>query len=85
MGGLIISESERIDILRQYKLILEQKEVAPSQDLIQNIIGSLADDLNTPLVIEMVNAWVDQTNAGGTAGDMQLLINSLDALLGIKL
>ena len=53
--------------------------------MIQNIIGALAEDLNTPLVIEMVNAWVDQTNAGGTAGDAQWLITTLDALLGIRL
>ena len=79
---LLIEAENEIGALRK---ALEQKEVAPTKDLIQNIIEALADDLNTPLVIEMVNAWVDQTNAGGTAGDMQLLINSLDALLGIKL
>ena len=79
---LLIAAENEIGALRK---ALEQKEVAPTQDLVQNIIEELADDLNTPLVIEMVNAWVDQTNAGGTAGDMQLLINSLDALLGIKL
>lgn len=79
---LLIAAENEIGALRK---ALEQKEVAPTQDLIQNIIGSLVDDLNTPLVIEMVNAWVDQTNAGGTNGDVQLLINSLDALLGIKL
>lgn len=79
---LLIAAENEIGALRK---ALEQKEVAPTQDLIQNIIGSLVDDLNTPLVIEMVNAWVDQTNAGGTNGDLQLLINSLDALLGIKL
>ena len=80
--GLLIEAENEIGALRK---ALEQKEVAPTQDLIQNIIGSLADDLNTPLVIEMVNAWVDQTNAGGTAGDAQSLITILDALLGIKL
>ena len=79
---LLVSAENEIGALRK---ALEQKEVAPTQDLIQNIIGSLADDLNTPLVIEMVNAWVDQTNAGGTDGDAQSLITALDALLGIKL
>ena len=79
---LLIAAENEIGALRK---ALEQKEVAPTKDLIQNIIEALAEDLNTPLVIEMVNAWVDQTNAGGTAGDMQLLINTLDALLGIKL
>ena len=79
---LLIAAENEIGTLRK---ALEQKEVAPTQDLIQNIIGSLADDLNTPLVIEMVNAWVDQTNAGGTASDAQSLITTLDALLGIKL
>ena len=38
MGGLIISESERIDILRQYKLILEQKEVARDPLVIDKVI-----------------------------------------------
>ena len=79
---LLIAAENEIGALRK---ALEQKEVAPSQDLIQNIVEALAEDLNTPLVIEMVNAWVDQTNAGGTAGDAQSLITTLDALLGIKL
>ena len=79
---LLIEAENEIGALRK---ALEQKEVAPTQDLVQNIIEALAEDLNTPLVIEMVNAWVDQTNAGGTAGDAQSLITTLDALLGIKL
>ena len=79
---LLIAAENEIGTLRK---ALEQKEVAPTKDLIQNIIEALADDLNTPLVIEMVNAWVDQTNVGGTAGDVQSLITALDALLGIKL
>ena len=79
---LLIEAENEIGALRK---ALEQKEVAPTQDLVQNIIEALAEDLNTPLVIEMVNAWVDQTNAGGTAGDAQSLISTLDALLGIKL
>ena len=79
---LLIEAENEIGALRK---ALDQKEVAPSQDLIQNIVEALAQDLNTPLVIEMVNAWVDQTNAGGTAGDAQSLITTLDALLGIKL
>ena len=79
---LLVEAENEIGALRK---ALDQKEVAPLQDLIQNIIGALAEDLNTPLVIEMVNAWVDQTNAGGTDGDAQSLITILDALLGIKL
>ena len=38
MGGLIISESERIDILRQYKLISEQKEVARDPLVIDKVV-----------------------------------------------
>ena len=79
---LLIEAENEIGALRK---ALEQKEVAPTQDLVQNIIEALAEDLNTPLVIEMVNAWVDQTNVGGTAGDARSLITTLDALLGIRL
>ena len=78
---LLIAAENEIGALRK---ALKQKEVTPTQDLIQNIIQALAEDLNTPLVIEMVNSWVDQTNAGGAAGDAQSLITALDALLGIQ-
>jgi L-cysteine:1D-myo-inositol 2-amino-2-deoxy-alpha-D-glucopyranoside ligase len=63
---------------------LSREQVAPTQELITNIIGYLADDLNTESVIAALNTWMDQTKAGDTGGDAMSLAKTLDALLGIK-
>jgi hypothetical protein len=63
---------------------LQQQEVAPTQDLIQHMVESLANDLDTQSLIQAVNNWVFQTNAGVTGGDTKSLISVLDALLGIR-
>jgi L-cysteine:1D-myo-inositol 2-amino-2-deoxy-alpha-D-glucopyranoside ligase len=63
---------------------LSRAQVAPTQELIANIIGYLADDLNTESVIAALNTWMDQTKAGDTGGDAMSLTKTLDALLGIR-
>jgi len=63
---------------------LSRGQVAPTQELIANIIGYLADDLNTESVIAALNTWMEQTIAGDTGGDAMSLAKTLDALLGIK-
>jgi L-cysteine:1D-myo-inositol 2-amino-2-deoxy-alpha-D-glucopyranoside ligase len=64
---------------------ISQSVVAPTQDLIEKIVASLADDLNTPAVILALNTWVGQTGAGDSGGDVQSLVEFLDSLLGIKI
>ena len=63
---------------------LSREQVAPTQELITNIIDYLADDLDTESVIAALNTWMDQTIAGDTGGDAMSLAKTLDALLGIK-
>ena len=63
---------------------LSREQVAPTQELITNIIGYLADDLNTESVIAALNTWMDQTKAGDTGGDAMSLAKTLDSLLGIQ-
>ena len=63
---------------------LLQSQIAPTQELIVNIIGYLADDLDTQSVIAALNTWVDTTNSGHTGGDVVSLTKALDALLGIR-
>ena len=78
---LLIAAEREIGSLRK---ALQQQEVAPTQDLIQHIVESLANDLDTQSLIQAVNNWVFQTNAGVTGGDTKSLIAVLDALLGIR-
>ena len=78
---LLINAEKEIGALRK---ALKQQEVAPTQDLIQHIVQSLANDLDTQSLVQAVNTWVNQTIAGGTGGDTKSLIAVLDALLGIR-
>jgi L-cysteine:1D-myo-inositol 2-amino-2-deoxy-alpha-D-glucopyranoside ligase len=63
---------------------LSRVQIAPTEELIANIIGYLANDLNTESVIAALNTWMDQTKAGDTGGDAMSLAKTLDALLGIQ-
>lgn len=78
---LLVAENE----IGNLQAALTKSEVAPTVDLIQTIIESLADDLDTVSVINAVNAWVDSTQSGKTGGDSISLVNCLDGLLGIKI
>ena len=77
---LITAESE----IGSLSKALQKQEVAPTQDLIQHIVESLANDLDTQSLVQAVNTWVNQTIAGGTGGDSKSLIAVLDALIGIR-
>jgi len=63
---------------------LSRVQIAPTEELITNIICYLADDLDTESVIAALNTWMDQTKAGDTGGEAMSLAKTLDALLGIK-
>ena len=65
--------------------VLKMTTVAPTNRLRQEIIVSLADDLNTPRVLQALDAWVKGSLAGERGGDVEEVKLILDALLGIKL
>lgn len=76
---LVVAERE-VDELRA---ALKQSQVAPTSELLQKIVNSLADDLDTRSVIEAINSWVGRTHSGEHGGDSQSLSKALDSLLGI--
>jgi hypothetical protein len=78
---LEMAESE-ISALRS---CLAQNEVATTKDLIDMIVNSLSNDLDTQAVITALNTWVGRTQSGDTGGDVPALVAALDTLLGIKL
>ncbi len=65
--------------------VLTNERVAPTAQIIQKILDSLADDLDTPAVIEAINIWVGQSQSGGDGAESSSLSAALDTLLGIKL
>jgi L-cysteine:1D-myo-inositol 2-amino-2-deoxy-alpha-D-glucopyranoside ligase len=79
---LLVTAEREINDLRK---AIQQTEVAPTQELIQQVIGCIADDLDTSSIIQLINTWVSQTQSGEKGEHPQSLIEVLDALLGIKL
>jgi len=64
---------------------LNRDSVAPTAGLIQEIINSLSNDLDTPAAIAHLNAWSLKTNQGSVGGDASELRVVLDSLLGLLL
>jgi L-cysteine:1D-myo-inositol 2-amino-2-deoxy-alpha-D-glucopyranoside ligase len=79
---LLIAAERDLSALRS---ALAQTDVASTKELIDLIVDSLSDDLNTQGVIAAINSWVARTQSGETAGNANSLVKVLDALLGIKL
>ena len=64
---------------------LKHNQVGPTSQLITQIIDLLADDLDTPAVLQRINNWVVDSQSGSSGGEVLPLVEALDALLGIKL
>jgi L-cysteine:1D-myo-inositol 2-amino-2-deoxy-alpha-D-glucopyranoside ligase len=64
---------------------LAQMNVAPTKELIESMVFALSDDLDTQTVIAALNSWIARTRSGETGGNAKSLVESLDALLGLKI
>ena len=73
------------DELAQLKEALNKNTSAPTEDLIKSIVSAISDDLDTPLVLSHLNAWVALTREGSHGGNSEELRNILDALLGLQI
>lgn len=71
--------------LAQVRKALHHVEVAETEAVIKEIIRALSDDLDTPKVLSTLIDWSTATLSGEQGGSSQQLLNSLDALLGLKL
>jgi L-cysteine:1D-myo-inositol 2-amino-2-deoxy-alpha-D-glucopyranoside ligase len=78
---LLLQAEREVQALRT---ALSEAEVAKTGQLIQDIIDLLADDLDTPRIIESVNDWVKRSYSGEHGGDSVALSEVLDSLLGLK-
>jgi L-cysteine:1D-myo-inositol 2-amino-2-deoxy-alpha-D-glucopyranoside ligase len=76
----LIRATEFIDRLR---LLLSRPEVAPTHEVVQNLIAALSSDLDTPRAIEILDLWCDETEKGSTGGSAGELSRAIDLLLGL--
>ncbi len=81
-NAAIEAASSEIDDLQ---LCLSREEVAPTENVISEVIDALSHDLDTPKVKEIVQRWMRQTHKGETGGVPGELSRALDTLLGIAL
>ena len=79
---LLVEAEAEIIALRS---VLRSQKGATTRDLIRQIVGFLADDLDTPAVIQAINTWVAHAHSGADGGEVKSLETVLDCLLGIKL
>ena len=79
---LLANAEFHISRLRQS---LKLENVHPTQAAIEAIIRALADDLNTPAVMAIIQEWVASSLEGSSGGDRAEMERVLDALLGLKL
>lgn len=67
------------------RLLLSRPEVAPTNEVVQEIIKALSNNLDTPRALEILQAWCDQTEKGSTGGSAGELSRAIDLLLGLAL
>ena len=64
---------------------LSRQEVAPTLEVVQEIVNAISDDLNTPKVFALLNSWCLKTEEGEVGGSPGEISRALDTYLGITL
>ena len=76
------------DLLAKLRLLLSRPEVAPTDPVIQKMINTLSDNLDTPSVFRALEEWCSATEmvtTGDELGSPGELARALDLLLGIAI
>jgi L-cysteine:1D-myo-inositol 2-amino-2-deoxy-alpha-D-glucopyranoside ligase len=73
---------ERVAELRS---ALSRIECAPTDGVIQLVAQSIADDLNTPLALELLDKWASDSLNGQGGGSVGELSRFIDNALGLAL
>jgi L-cysteine:1D-myo-inositol 2-amino-2-deoxy-alpha-D-glucopyranoside ligase len=94
----LIMQPYSVDRMWTEKLLLEAKEFlvslimqisqlecAPTDQVIQKMINSLSNNLDTPDVIVILKDWIKQSQNGETGGSPGELSRAIDSLLGIAI
>ena len=73
---------ERIDRLRS---ALSRIECAPTDGVIQLVAQSIADDLNTPTALDVLDKWASESLFGQSGGSVGEISRFIDNALGLAL
>jgi L-cysteine:1D-myo-inositol 2-amino-2-deoxy-alpha-D-glucopyranoside ligase len=73
---------ERVSRVRS---ALSRIECAPTDEIIKQIAQNIADDLNTPAALELLDNWALATFNGEVGGSVGELSRFIDAALGLAL
>lgn len=71
--------------LEELRIALSRMEVAPTDGVIEEIIISLSQDIDTPRALSALREWVEETSKGVVGGKPGELSRAIDALLGIAI
>jgi L-cysteine:1D-myo-inositol 2-amino-2-deoxy-alpha-D-glucopyranoside ligase len=73
---------ERVSRLRS---ALSKIECAPTDEIIRVLARNIADDLNTPAALAVLDKWASTTLDGATGGSVGELSRFIDGALGLAL
>lgn len=79
---VLASAESRID---RIAINLTRESVAPTEPVIERLIASLSNDLDTVSALERIDLWCDETEQGLTGGTPGELARALDLYLGLAL
>jgi L-cysteine:1D-myo-inositol 2-amino-2-deoxy-alpha-D-glucopyranoside ligase len=77
--------AQSIVSIDRLQLNLAKMEVAPTDNVITEIIKALSEDVDTKRALRVVESWMDDTESGLSGGNAGELSRALDTLLGIAL
>ena len=73
------------EFLDSLRIALSRMEVAPTDEVIDEIVVALSQDIDTPRALKSLEDWISATNDGGSGGKPGELSRAIDALLGIAI
>jgi L-cysteine:1D-myo-inositol 2-amino-2-deoxy-alpha-D-glucopyranoside ligase len=71
------------EFLAKLQSALSRQEVAPTFEVVQEIVSALSDDLDTPKVFSILESWISRSEAGEVGGNPGEISRALDTYLGI--
>lgn len=79
----LLAESQKW--LARVSSVLARESVAPTQGVIQEMVAALANDLDVPEALRMIEKWCEKSEAGAVGGQAGEISRALDLYLGLAL
>jgi len=76
---------ESVETIERLQINLSKLEVAPTDEVIEEIISALSNNLDTKRALTSLEKWMARTESGSQGGNAGELSRAIDALLGVAL